>query len=261
MNASITLFVGMCTTLLAIINPLEAIPVFLGLTQGKDRAEQNKIARPSCLYAMMLAFFFLLFGSLLLRLFGISLSMIRVVGGIILTRIGFQMFNPTPQAKSGSGSAGPDSTDQDVAFIPLAMPIMFGPGAIATILGMASTVKRPSEELVSYVAISLAIIVTMAVTYLSLVYSKGILTKVGPKGIDAATRIVGFFVSAMGMGLIFHGVIESPQTYGIVGGGSQPVLTRHRPSLTDSVRRPNRYSRVVGGAWPSCANHPPHRSY
>ena len=218
MNASITLFIGMFTTLLAIINPLEAIPVFLGLMQGKDSAEQNRVARISCLYALMLAFFFLLFGTLLLRLFGVPLSMIRVVGGIILTRIGFQMFNPTPQAKSGSGSGGPDSTDQDVAFIPLAMPIMFGPGAIATILGMASTVKQSSEELVSFVAISLAIIATMAVTYLSLVYSRGILKKVGPKGIDAATRIVGFFVSAMGMGLIFHGVIEFLQTYGIVGG-------------------------------------------
>ena len=114
MNASITLFIGMFTTLLAIINPLEAIPVFLGLMQGKDSAEQNRVARTSCLYALMLAFFFLLFGTLLLRLFGIPLSMIRVVGGIILTRIGFQMFNPTPQAKSGSGSGGPDSTDQDV---------------------------------------------------------------------------------------------------------------------------------------------------
>jgi multiple antibiotic resistance protein len=219
MNASISLFIGMFTTLLAIINPLEAIPVFLGLMQGKDSAEQHRVARTSCLYALMLAFFFLLFGTLLLRLFGVPLSMIRVVGGIILTRIGFQMFNPTPQAKSDSGSGdGSDSTDQDVAFIPLAMPIMFGPGAIATILGMASTVKRSSEELVSFVAISFAIIATMAVTYLSLVYSRGILKKVGPKGIDAATRIVGFFVSAMGMGLIFHGVIEFLQTYGIVGG-------------------------------------------
>ena len=142
MNASITLFIGMFTTLLAIINPLEAIPVFLGLMQGKDSAEQNRVARTSCLYALMLAFFFLLFGTLLLRLFGVPLSMIRVVGGIILTRIGFQMFNPTLQAKSGAGSGiGPDSTDQDVAFIPLAMPIMFGPGAISTILGMASTVN------------------------------------------------------------------------------------------------------------------------
>ena len=219
MNSSITLFISMFTTLLAIINPLEAIPVFLGLMQGKDDAEKNKVARQSCFYALLLAFFFLLFGTLLLRLFGVPLSMIRVVGGIILTRIGFQMFAPSPQVKSAHGSgSGSDAKDDDVAFIPLAMPIMFGPGAIATIIGMASTVKQSSEELESFVAISLAIVATMTVTYLSLVYSKGILKKVGPKGIDAATRIVGFFVSAMGMGLIFHGMVEFLQSYGIVGG-------------------------------------------
>jgi multiple antibiotic resistance protein len=219
MNSSIILFISMFTTLLAIINPLEAIPVFLGLMEGKDSAEQNKVARESCFYALLLAFFFLLFGTLMLRLFGVPLSMIRVVGGIILTRIGFQMFSPPPQGKSvhGSGS-GSDAKDDDVGFIPLAMPIMFGPGAIATIIGMASTVKQSREELESYIAISLAIIATMAVTYLSLVYSKVILKKVGPKGIDAATRIVGFFVAAMGMGLIFHGMVEFLQSYGVVGG-------------------------------------------
>jgi len=215
----------MFTTLLAIINPLEAIPVFLGLMQGKDTSEQNRVARKSCFYALLLAFFFLLFGTLLLRLFGVPLSMIRVVGGIILTRIGFQMFNPTPQGKESPVSGnGPSATDEDVSFIPLAMPIMFGPGAIATIIGMASTVKQSAQELESFIAISLAIFATMAVTWLSLVYSKGILNKIGPKGIDAATRIVGFFVSAMGMGLIFHGMIEFLQSYGIVGGKIASIL-------------------------------------
>ena len=209
----------MFTTLLAIINPLEAIPVFLGLLEGKDNVEQNKVARLSCLYALLLALFFLLFGTLLLRLFGVPLSMVRVVGGIILTRIGFELFAPSPQGRlipsSGSGSG---AKEEDVAFIPLAMPIMFGPGAIATILGMASTVKQSAMEFESFVAISLAIVATMAVTYLSLVYSKVILKKVGAKGIDAATRIVGFFVSAMGMGLVFHGVVEFLQLSGVMAG-------------------------------------------
>jgi len=219
MNSSITLFISMFTTLVAIINPLEAIPVFLGLMQGENSAEQNRVARKSCFYALLLAFFFLLFGTLMLRLFGVPLSMVRVVGGIILTRIGLQMFSPPPQGKSvhGSGSSS-DAKDEDVAFIPLAMPIMVGPGAIATIIGMVSTVKQYGEELESFAAICLAIVATMTVTYLSLVYSKVILKKVGPKGIDAATRIVGFFVSAMGMGLIFHGVVEFLQSYGVVGG-------------------------------------------
>jgi hypothetical protein len=72
---------------------------------------------------------------------------------------------------------------------------------------------------------SLAIIATMAVTYLSLVYSKGILQKGGPKGIDAATRIVGFFVSAMGMGFVFHG-----------GGGISAIVWDHWRSSRRSLR-------------------------
>jgi multiple antibiotic resistance protein len=145
--------------------------------------------------------------------------MVRVVGGIILTRIGFGLFAPSPQGGLiPSNGSGTGAKEDDVAFIPLAMPIMFGPGAIATILGMVSTVKQSTLEVESFVAISLAIVATMAVTYLSLVYSKVILKKVGPKGIDAATRIVGFFVAAMGMGLVFHGIVEFLQTYGVVAG-------------------------------------------
>jgi multiple antibiotic resistance protein len=211
----LTLFVGMFTTLLAIINPLEALPVFLKLLEGKDEEEHRQVARLSCLYATILAFFFLLFGTAILRIFGVPLSMVRIVGGIILMRIGFELFSPSSSgASTTSVGSGPVQRGEDVAFVPLAMPIMFGPGAIATVLGMTSLMKHSEVEVVSFVALSVAIVATMLVTYLLLAYAKKVLGRIGPKGIDAATRIVGFFVATMGMGLIFHGVIEAFQTYG-----------------------------------------------
>ena len=215
MKQEVTLFVGMFTTLLAIINPLEALPVFLKLLEGKSEAEHLRVARRSCFYAMLLAFFFLFFGKLILWIFGVPLSMVRIVGGIILMRIGFDLFSPSPSSASLTSAAG---ADEDVSFVPLAMPIMFGPGAIATILGMVSLVKHSEFELVSATAVCIAIVATMFVTYLCLAYAKDLLDRIGPRGIDAATRIVGFFVSTMGMGLIFHGVIEAIQTYGATGG-------------------------------------------
>lgn len=216
MRPSIIHFISLFMTLLAIVNPLEAIPVFLNLLQGKGEAEHRRVARKSCLYALMLMFFFVLFGTLLLRLFGVSLSMVQVVGGIILTRIGFELFSPKPSG--GMIPAGGAAADQDIAFVPLAMPIMFGPGGIATIIGMAATVKQSADELEFFIACGLAIVATMGTTYLSVVYSDNILKKIGPKGIDAATRITGFFVSAMGMGLIFNGIVEFLQSYGIMSG-------------------------------------------
>lgn len=219
MQHELTLFVGMFTTLLAIINPLEALPVFLKLLEGKSEEEHVRVARLSCFYAMLLAFFFLIFGHLVLWIFGVPLSMVRIVGGIILMRIGFELFSPSSSGSSigGAGSAA-GQKDQDIAFVPLAMPIMFGPGAIATVLGMTSTVRESAFEVLSFAAISLAIVATMGITYLLLAYAKNVLRRIGPKGIDAATRIVGFFVSTIGMGLIFHGAIEAFQTYGVASG-------------------------------------------
>lgn len=215
MDPYVSLFVGMFTTLLAIINPLEAIPVFLGLMQGKDADEQRRVAMRSCFYAVLLMFFFLIFGNLLLRLFEVPMSMIRVVGGVILMRIGFELFAPSP---SGGMIPHGNNQGQDVSFIPMAMPIMFGPGAIATVMGLTSTIKESERMLLSFLVVALAIIATMTVTCLSLIYSKAIMKKVGPQGLDAATRIVGFFVAAMGVGLIFHGIVEFLQSYGVLVG-------------------------------------------
>jgi multiple antibiotic resistance protein len=155
--------------------------------------------------------FFFIFGTFILRLFGVPLAMVRVVGGIILMRIGFSLFMPQ---KSGQPAlTGGD--DAKIAFVPLAMPLMFGPGAIATIIGMASTVKHDSEEILSNIAIVAAIAATMVVTYLCLANAEKLTRKIGPMGIDAATRIVGFFVSVIGVGLIFDGVIEALELHGL----------------------------------------------
>jgi multiple antibiotic resistance protein len=210
-----TLFIATFTTLLAIINPLEVLPIYLQLLNGKDQQTHRRVALRSCLYAMILMVFFMIFGTLVLKVFGVPLSMVRIVGGIILVRIGFSLFIPSSSERSIFSSSGADGADEDFSFVPLAMPLMFGPGALATVLGMSSMVKNPITNVLPIAAILLAIICSMAVTYLILAYARTVLARIGPKGIDAATRIVGFFVSAMGMGLIFHGVVEALQTYGL----------------------------------------------
>jgi multiple antibiotic resistance protein len=214
-----TLFIATFSTLLAIINPLEALPVFLQLAGRDDDRQRRRIARRACLYAVALMFFFFIFGTLVLRVFGIPLSMVRIAGGIILTRLGFSLFSSQPVAPAHENATEDRSApDDDVAFVPLAMPIMVGPGAIATILGMTSLVKNATSEIETFIEISTAIVATMVVTYGVLRAAKVVLARIGPRGVDAATRIVGFFVSAMGMGLIFHGVIEALQTYGLATG-------------------------------------------
>jgi multiple antibiotic resistance protein len=211
-NKVTTLFFSTFTTLVAIINPLAVLPVFLKLLEGQDSGAHRRVAWKACSYATLLLFFFLIFGALLLNVFEVPLSMVRIVGGIILMRIGFALFMPTSDTASIIPNA-PTGTGDTVAFVPLAMPLMFGPGAIATVLGMTSFVRHPFAEFPSLGAIVVAIFVTMVTTYLILGYANTVVRYIGPHGIDAVTRIVGFFVAAIGMGLIFHGVTEAIQTY------------------------------------------------
>ena len=208
-----SLFIGTFTTLLAIINPFEVLPVYLKLLAGKDVEKHRQVARQSCVYALLLSLFFLIVGNLILRLFGVPLSVVRIVGGIILMKIGFELFSSS-QSGGGMIPAGGAEENANIAFVPLAMPLMCGPGAIATIIGITSKIKHASSELASFAAIVAAILATMLVTYWCLLYAGKLTEKLGAMGIDAITRIVGFFVSAMGVALIFDGTIEALQTYG-----------------------------------------------
>src|SRR5271169_5344815 len=163
MSREFSLFIGTFTTLLAIINPFEVLPVYLKLLEGKDVKTHRRVAWKSCVYALFLSLFFLIFGTLLLRLFGVPLSMVRIVGGIILMKIGFELFS---SSRSGGGIIPEGAArDESIAFVPLALPLMCGPGAIATILGMTSTVQHSPTELMSFIAIVAAVAATMLVTY------------------------------------------------------------------------------------------------
>ena len=198
MGRELSLFIGTFTTLLAIINPFEVLPVYLKLLEGKDVRTHRQVAWKACVYALLLSLFFLIFGTLILRLFGVPLAMVRIVGGIILMKIGFELFSPSKSG--GIIPAGGGEQDTNIAFVPLAMPLMCGPGAIATILGMPSTIRQSSTELASFVAIVAAILATMLVTYLCLAYAGKLSEKLG---------------AAMGVALIFDGVIEALETHGV----------------------------------------------
>lgn len=213
-RTEVTLFFSAFTTLLAVINPFEVLPVFLMLQRDKSTQERRRVAFMACLYALLLILFFLFFGAVILKIFGVSLAMVRIAGGIVLTRIGFELFLP---ASNGQSDLAPAGANANIAFMPLAMPLMIGPGPIATVLGMMATIEHSSHEALAFGAILAAIFFAVAVTYACLAFATRLTKFLGPLGIDAATRIVGFFVSAMGVSLVFSGVMDALKSNGLGG--------------------------------------------
>lgn len=208
----LTLFFSTFTTLLAVINPFESLPVFLSLLNDKSDAEHRRVAFLACLYTLLLILFFFFFGAAIMKIFGVSLPMVRIAGGIVLMRIGFELFMPSSRDNASLAAVGPND---NIAFMPLAMPLMCGPGAIATVLGMAANVEHSRHETIAMGAVFVAIFLAVAITYACLAYAEKLTTWLGPLGIDAATRIVGFFVSAMGVSLIFNGVVDALRAHGL----------------------------------------------
>lgn len=215
MKAAITIFFGTYMTLLAIINPLESLPVYLKLLEGKDDKTHRRVAVKSCMYAILLMFGFLIFGNLMLKLFQVPMCMVKIVGGIILIKVGFDLFLPSSSGLISSASGAKNN----IAFVPLAIPLMFGPGAIATIMSMGSFASESPKKIGLFIGLTVAIIMTMVTTCLVLISARKILRRIGADGIDAATRIVGFFVAVIGMGLVFHGLISALQLYKIIPAG------------------------------------------
>jgi multiple antibiotic resistance protein len=192
MGQELSLFVSTFTTLLAVINPLEALPIYLKLLDGQDQKAHRRIAFRSCSYATVMMLFFLVFGRLVLEIFGVPLNVVRIVGGIILMCIGFSLFLPSSGADDSEENGVGSKQGGDIAFVPLAISLMFGPGALATVISMSTMIKLSESDIVSFIPICTAIVGTMLVTSLFLAYAKNILSKIGSLGIDTATCIVGY---------------------------------------------------------------------
>jgi multiple antibiotic resistance protein len=207
-RTELTLFFSTFTTLLAVINPFEVLPVFLLLLREKSNQERGRVAFMACLYALLLILFFLFFGAVILKIFGVSLSMVRIAGGIVLMKIGFELLPRRTATDAGV------CRSTNIAFMPRVPPRRSG--LIAACSGCGH-VEHSSHEALAFGVILGAIFLAVGVTYACLAFATRLTTTLGPLGIDAATRIVGFFVSAMGVSLIFNGVMDALRSVGFGG--------------------------------------------
>ncbi|MEM8571159.1 MAG: MarC family protein [Pseudomonadota bacterium] len=150
--------------LFAIMNPLVNLPIFLGLTQGLDPAEQRKTALMVTLYCAIACAIVGIGGQQILGFFGITVEDFRVAGGIVLGSIALHMLN-------GSGSPAHEGSHQEkehlettenVAFYPMTFPIIVGPGGITTLIVFLQQAKTPADY-ISYAGVVTAVIALLGI--------------------------------------------------------------------------------------------------
>jgi multiple antibiotic resistance protein len=193
--------------LLPIMNPFSTLPLFLTLTNGMSERKKNREAMMACLYSLGLLTGFLFLGAAIIDFFGISVPGIRVAGGLIISLIGFKMLFAV---SSSSGEDGKAAHDRDIAFTPLAMPSLAGPGSLSVVLTAAPQIERlnPADSRSANDGVTVGLVIVVLIAFLVLRAASPLAKLLGPAGIDAMTRIFGFLLVAIGMQFLLTGISD-----------------------------------------------------
>jgi|UniRef100_UPI00404B22AF multiple antibiotic resistance protein len=190
--------------LLPLINPFAAAPTFLAITEGDTPARRNQQLRMACIYMVAILISFLIGGTFIMGFFGISIPGLRIAGGLLVAGIGSGMLVAGPkdanQTKQEQEAA---RAKRDIAFSPLAMPMLSGPGAIAVTIGLTSL----STAWTDYIAIIIGILIVAIIIYATLRLSGKIVIVIGQGGMNALTKVMGFLILCVGIQFIVNGVI------------------------------------------------------
>ncbi|MEX1062522.1 MAG: MarC family NAAT transporter [Balneolaceae bacterium] len=191
------------SSLFSVANPTAVMPLFLSLTADYSAAERNTTAKKTCIYMFLTLTVFLLAGTAILSFFGISLSGIRIAGGLIIMRAALSMLNPD---KAGRKLTDEDEAEamnkDDITFSPLAMPMLSGPGSIAVVIGFATQARGMTD----YIVHSLSIALVVLIAYIVLRLSPVIMKYMGTTGMNIMTRMMGFIALAISVQFILSGI-------------------------------------------------------
>ncbi len=191
--------------LFSVLNPFGAIPIFVGLTQDYDKMERSRVSLWTGINVCIILLISFFVGEFVLRFFGITLSALRIAGGILIASSGFGLLNANPKKRKGiSKEVEEDSQNRNsIALTPLAMPMLAGPGSISMLITFNQDHNKTSEIIAS----TLSIIVVSLLIFLILRSAHYLAKYLGASGIVAISRIVGFLTVAIGIQYIISAVL------------------------------------------------------
>jgi len=189
--------------LLAIVNPLGSVPIFVALTSELNSTERRRVIRVALLAVAIILLVALYFGQALLDFFGITISSFRVGGGILILLMAIAMLqartspasHTEEELQTGDGAAS-------VAVVPLAIPLLAGPGAISTVIVYA----HRGHGTLHYALASLDILVVVLILGLVFALVPWITRSVSQTGINIFTRIMGLILAAIAVEFIANGL-------------------------------------------------------
>lgn len=188
-----------------IVDPFGALPAFLAMTT-RDSAEKTRaMALKACLTAALLMAAFAVFGGVLFRFFGLTLSAFKVAGGLLLLITALDMLRARQsETRTSAGEEKEGDEKDDIAIVPLAIPLLAGPGSIATVMVLMAN----PDGYRTGAAVLASIAVTFLITYAVLRQAQPVKRMLGQTGLAVVNRIFGLILATIAVQFIFGGARE-----------------------------------------------------
>ena len=196
-------FLQMFVPIFSVLNPLGAIPVFLGLTAGYSQDKVRSISLACSITVAVGLIISSLMGSYILNFFHVSIDSFRVGGGILITLNALSMIkgklNPS---KLNQSEIDKQKDTENIGIVPLAIPLLVGPGSISATIISARTFTTLQQWCIAIVCM----IIMGALVYMTLLFAKTIKKYLGNVGVNVTTRIMGVVLMAVGAEYIISGI-------------------------------------------------------
>jgi multiple antibiotic resistance protein len=189
-----------------VVDPMGAIPVFMAMTRNDPPDKRRSMARRAAIVAFFVLTTFAVAGTLIFKVFGVTLGAFKVAGGVLLLLTSIEMLRAQQQRTRVTPEEAQEGFEkEDVAIFPLAIPLLAGPGSIATVTALMG---RAGRKLFAVPVIA-SIALTCAASYLMLVAADRISRFLGVTGLNVMNRVIGLIIGALAVQFMFDGVRDT----------------------------------------------------
>ena len=209
------------SSLIVIINPLMVTSVFITLTSSATPEAKRAISRKTTLTAFIVLLAFAVSGSLIFKFFSITIGAFQIAGGIILFSVAMGMLHAqTSRTKQTPEEMDEAMSREDIAVVPLAIPIVSGPGAITTVVVLSGETRAIPNMAILF----LAIVVSMVIVFVMLRNASSIQKFMGPSGLNITTRLMGLVLAAVAVQFVVHGIASVlPELASVLHAAPKPL--------------------------------------
>jgi len=191
--------------ILPVVNPFSKPPIFLSITEGLTPQQMRHQALKASLYAFLILIVSLVAGTFILAFFSISLPALQIAGGLLIARTAFMMLNPKKENHQTEHEEKEAREMDDISFVPLAMPLLSGPGAMAVMINLATGTHIWTD----WILISIASAAVCIITYFVLAESLVFVRVLGVNGMNAMSKLMGFLLLSLAIQFIINGVTST----------------------------------------------------